>query len=75
MKLWDITKTRTSIDERTYRPAGRDLVDNSGEPNYYAPSFLDRFVNRRQRKPQHFYSGIVTFIGQKIIPDAAVLKA
>ena len=45
VKLWDLERTRTSIEERTYRPAGRDLVDNSGEPNYYAPSFLDRFVD------------------------------
>ena len=45
MKLWNLERTRTSIGERTYRPAGKNLVDLSGEPNYYAPSFLDRFVD------------------------------
>ena len=44
VKLWNLERTRTSIGERTYRPAGKNLVDLSGEPNYYAPSFLDRFV-------------------------------
>ena len=45
VKLWNLERTRTSIGERTYRPAGKNLVDLSGEPNYYAPSFLDRFVD------------------------------
>ena len=45
VKLWDMERTRMSLVDRSYRHAGADIVDNSDEAKYHAPSFLDRFVN------------------------------